>query len=132
MDKESLEVVEHIVAYFKEHRPDYMVMGVGRKSLHPDEAHLYMVLSKKDGGSYGFYGCWDESRRVLNHSCFGIEFLDSFVARRYAVYSCTDRDKDLLFITDDEERARRFCEDHGWKLKDENGDACRLIYEVTG
>lgn len=139
MDKESLEVVGHIVAYFKEHRPDYTVLGVGRKSFHPDEAHLYVVLSKKDNNSYGFCDCWDEEKKTLRHSRYGIEFLDSFVkllngnqgdATYYAVYSCTDKGKGLLFITEDEAKARKFCEDHGWKWEDDYGDAYRLIYEV--
>lgn len=41
MDKESLEVVEHVVSYFKEYLPNDTVLGVGRKSFHPDE-HTYM------------------------------------------------------------------------------------------
>lgn len=141
MDRKSLEVVGHIVDYFKEYLPNYTVMGVGRKSFHPDEAHLYVVLSKKDDGSYGFCDCWDERKKTLNRGRYGIEFLDSFVKLFnggqcdggicYAVYSCTDQVKNLLFITEDEERAGKFCEDHDWKWEDDCGDICRLIYEVT-
>lgn len=140
MDKKSLEVVEHIVAYFKKYFPDDTVLGVGKKSYHPDEAHLYVVLSKKDNNCYGFCDCWDERNRTLNRGRYGIEFLDSFVrllnegqgdATYYAVYSCTDKAKNLLFITEDEAKAREFCEAHGWKWEDDYGDIYRLIYEVT-
>ena len=79
MDRKSLEVVEHIADYFKKHLPNYTVMGVGRKSYHPDEAHLYVVLSKKDDGSYGFCDCWDDKNKTLSRGRYGIEFLDSFV-----------------------------------------------------
>lgn len=140
MDRESLEVVEHVADYFKKYLPDDTVLGVGRKSFHPDEGHLYMVLSKKDNNSYGFCDCWDEKKRTLSRGRYGIEFLDSFVrllngsqgnATYFAVYSCTDKTKGLLFITEDEAESRKFCEDNGWEWKDEDGDVYRLIYEVT-
>lgn len=140
MDRESLEAVEHIDAYFKEHFPDDTVLGVGRKSFRPDEGHLYMVLSKKDNNSYGFCDCWDEKERTLARGCYGIEFLDGFVRllnggqgdpTYYAVYSCTDKAKNLLFITGYETEARKFCEGHGWKWEDDYGDVYRLIYEAT-
>lgn len=76
----------------------------------------------------------------MSRGRYGIEFLDSFVkllnggqgaAAYYAVYSCTDKTKGLLFITGDEARAREFCEDHGWKWEDDYGDVYRLIHEVT-
>ncbi len=140
MDKKSLEVVEHIVDYFRRYLPNDTVLGVGRKSFHPDEAHLYRVLSKKENNSCGFCDCWDEERRTLSRSRYGIEFLDSFVklldrgqgtATYFAVYSCTDKAKGLLFITEDEEKAWKFCEAHDWKWEDDHGNAYRLIYETT-
>ena len=140
MDKESLEVVEHVVSYFKKYLPNDTVLGVGRKSFHPDEAHLYVVLSKKENNSFGFCDCWDDERKILNRGRYGIEFLDSFMkllnggqgtATYYAVYSCTEKTKGLMFITEDEARAREFCEDHDWKWEDDHGDVYRLIYEVT-
>ena len=63
MDRKSLEVVEHVIACFKKYLPNDTVLGVGRKSFHPDEAHLYMVLSKKNSNSYGFCDCRDKKKR---------------------------------------------------------------------
>lgn len=140
MDKKSMEVVGHITAYFEKYLPDYIVLGIGRKSYHPDDAHLYMVLSKKKDGNYGFYDCWDDAKKILHRKRYGIEFLDSFAellnerqnnATYYAVYACTDGAKGLLFITEDEEKARKFCENQNWKWEDDYGEAYRLIYEVT-
>lgn len=140
MDKKSLEVVEHISDYFRKYLPNDTVLGVGRKSFHPDEAHLYVVLSKKDNNGYGFCDCWDERKKTLSRGRYGIEFLDSFVkllnggqgdTTHYAVYSCTDKAKVLLFITEEEAKARKFCESHDWKWEDDYGDTYRLIYEVT-
>ena len=140
MDKKSLEVVEHVVDYFRRYLPDDTVLGVGRQSFRPDEEHMYVVLSKKNSKNYGFCDCWDEEKKTLNRGRYGIEFVDSFVkllnkgqdtATYFAVYSCTDKTKGLLFITEDEEKARKFCEAHDWKWEDDHGDAYRLIYEVT-
>ena len=140
MDRKTLEVVGHIADYFKRYLPDDTVLGVGRKSFHPDEAHLYVVLSKKCNNSYGFCDCWDEKKKILSRGRYGIEFLDSFVrllnggqgdATYYAVYSCTEKTKGLLFVTEDEAKARKFCEDQDWKWEDDYGDVYRLIYEAT-
>ena len=99
-----------------------------------------MVLSKKENNSYGFCDCWDEKKKILTRGRYGIEFLDSFVrllnekqgnATYYAVYSCTDKVKNLLFIIEDEAKARKFCERQNWKWEDDNGNVYRLIYEVT-
>lgn len=139
MDKKSLEIVEHVVDYFKKYLPDDTVLGVGRKSFHPDESHLYMVLSKKDNNSYGFCDCWDEKTKTLSRGHYGIEFLDSFVkllnegqgdVTYYSVYACIDKVKNLLFITEDETKARKFCENQDWKWEDDY-NVYRLIYEVT-
>lgn len=140
MDKKSLEVVEHVTAYFKEYLPKDTVLGVGRKSDHPDEAHFYTVLSKRENNGWGFCDCWDEKKKILIRGCYGIEFLDSFVRilnkdqekpTNYAVYSCDDKAKNLLFITEDESKARKFCESYEWEWEDDYGNAYRLFYEVT-
>ena len=139
MDKQSLEVVEHVTAYFEKYLPKDTVLGIGRKSYHPDEAHLYMVLSKKENNSYGFCDCWDEKKKILTRGRYGIEFLDSFVRILnesqgenvyYAVYSCDDKIKNLLFVTKDEAKARKFCENSNWKWEDDCA-VYRLIYEVS-
>ena len=43
----SVEVIEDVKAYFKEHLPKYAVLKVRRKSYHPDDSYLYMVSAKR-------------------------------------------------------------------------------------
>ncbi len=130
MDKKFLEVAEHVADYFKKHLPDYTVLGIAGKSLHPDDAHLYMVVSRKDDGSYGCWDCWNESTQSLNHGHYGIKCLDDCVrllngwqntTKYFEVYRYANKVKERMFVTDSMEQAKQFCEDNSWKWKDEHG-----------
>lgn len=140
MDKKSLEVAEHVADYFKKNLPDFTLLGIVRKSFHPDDAYLYMVVSKKDDGTYGFWDCWNENTQSLNHGHYGIELLDDCVellnemqynTKYYAVYRCAQKVRERIFVTDKEEQARHFCENHNWQLMDENEFVWNLDYSET-
>lgn len=137
MDKKLLEVAEHVADYFKKYLPDFTMLGVVRKSFHPDDAHLYMVVSKKSDGSYGFWDCWNENTQSLNHGHYGIEFLDDCVellnerqdnTRYFAVYRYAQKMREQMLVTAKEEEARQFCEDHDWEWKDEHDFVWSLDY----
>ena len=137
MDRKSLEVAEHVVDYFKKHLPDYTVLSIVKKSLHPDNAHLHMVVSKKGDNSYGFWDCWNEDTQSLNHGHYGIENLEDCVkllserqdnTKYFAVYKYSQNTKFRLFVTESEEAARNFCEENNWELTDENCFVWSLDY----
>ena len=107
MDKKSLEIAEHVADYFKKNLPDFTVLGIVKKSFHPDDAYLYMVVSKKDDGTYGFWDCWNENTQSLNHGHYGIEFLDDCVkllnerqdsTKYFAVYRCSQKVRERIFF----------------------------------
>ncbi len=127
MDKKSLAVAEHVADYFKKYLPDFTVLGIERKSLHPDDAYLYMVVSKKDDGSYAFWDCWNESTQNLNYGHYGIESLNACVkllnerqdnTKYFAVYRYAQKARERMFVTDKEEQAKQFCEGNNWEWKD--------------
>ena len=68
----SVEVIEDVKAYFKEHLPKYAVLKVRRKSYHPDDSYLYMVSSKKDYGTYSVLNCWNENTKSLNYGHYDL------------------------------------------------------------
>ena len=137
MDKKFLEVAEHVANYFKKNLPDYTVLGIVRKSFHPDDDYLYMVVSKKNDGSYSFFECWNECTLSLNHGYYGIESLDDCVklinekqdnTKYFAVYRCSQKVRERMFIAGSKEQARQFCENHNWQWKDENDFVWKLDY----
>ncbi len=137
MDIKSFEAAEHVADYFRKNLPNFTVLGIVRKSLHPDDSYLYMIVSKKDDGSYAFWDCWNESTQSLNHGHYGIESLDACVklvnerqdnTKYFAVYRYAQKAKERMFVTDKEEQARKFCEDNHWEWKDEHDFLWSLDY----
>lgn len=137
MEISLLKAAENITAYFKEHLPQYTVLGVERKSKHPDDAHIYMVAARKSDGSYGFWSCWNGEKGTLNHGHYGIGSLEACGklmeeyrndSRYFTVYRYSHRMKDPLLTVESEEEAERFCREHGWELEDENGFVWSLDY----
>lgn len=52
----------------------YELPYVLRKSLHPDDKDLYVVIAeKKDKEEHAFWSCYNDSRQVLNHGHYGYE-----------------------------------------------------------
>ena len=48
-----------------------------RKSLHPDDKDLYVVLAqKKDKEEYAFWSCYNNTRQRLNHGHYGYTNFD--------------------------------------------------------
>lgn len=62
----SVEVMEDVKAYFKEHLPKYAVLKVRKQSYLPADSYLYMVSAIKDDGTYAVWTCWNESTKSLN------------------------------------------------------------------
>ena len=68
----SVEVIEDVKAYFKDHLPKYAVLKVRRKSYHPDDSYLYMVSAKKDDGTYAVWTGWNETTKSLNYGHYDL------------------------------------------------------------
>ena len=52
-------------------------MEVRKKSYHPDDAHLYMVASKKNDGAYAVWTGWNDNTRSLNFGHYDLKDLDA-------------------------------------------------------
>lgn len=58
-------------------RIGYDYIFVLRKSLHPADKDLYVVIAqKKDKEEYAFWSCYNDSRQVLNHGHYGYTNFD--------------------------------------------------------
>lgn len=77
MEGISEKVLAHINEYFKENLPRYEVVEVRKKSYHPDDAHLYMVASKKNDGAYAVWTGWNDNTRSLNFGHYDLKDLDA-------------------------------------------------------
>ena len=75
-------VIENVEKYLKENLPNYKLVKVLRKSSHPADDYLYMVIAKKEltpeQKSYGFgqytvWSCWNETTQSLNCGHYNIE-----------------------------------------------------------
>lgn len=138
MDRETLQVAEHVNDYFREHLAGYTVLGIRRKSHHPDDDYLYIVSAKNENnGRYAVWTSWNDITRTLNHGNYGIKSLEDceILIREYtndsqyfAVYRYAHKVEERMFVTDSEEKARQFCEDNGYELKDENDFVWSLDY----
>lgn len=138
MNTELANVVMHIDTYFKNYLPDYSVLEVRRKSNHPDDDYLYMVSAKKkDDGTFAVWTNWNEQTQCLNHGHYGFksigacnELLSAYQNEKnyFSVYRYSQNTKFQLFDTDNEQEAKNFCEEHQWKLTDENNFVWNLDY----
>lgn len=55
----------------------YELPYVLRKSLHPDDKDLYVVIAqKKDKQEYAFWSCYNYTRQILNHGHYGYTSLE--------------------------------------------------------
>lgn len=132
------KVLRHVETYFGKHLPHYAVLAVSRKDFHPDDGHLYIVSAKNEkDGTFAVWSCWNEKTRSLNHGHYGIKSLEACEVlvkgctdgtRYYIVYGYSQKLKQQMFVTENEERAKQFCEDNGWEWKDENGFIWDLGY----
>ena len=137
MEMDLSKVLRHVEVYFKEHLPHYSILTVSKKNRHPDD-YLYVVSAKNEkDGTFAVWSCWNESIQSLNHGHYSIktleaceriaqEFIDTTIY--YEVYKYSHNVKKRIIVTDSEEQARKFCEDNGWELKDENDFLWSLDY----
>jgi len=143
MDTDLSKVLRHVESYFRKNLPQYAVLEIRKKSYHPDDEHLFMVSAKKvTDGTYAAWSSWNEELQTLNHGHYGLkstkecdeifaEFQDK--KKYFAVYKCSQDAKLRLLVTDSEENARDFCEQHHWELTDENNFVWSLDYcEIAG
>ena len=77
MDVVSKEVEVNVKEYFKENLPRYEVLEIRRKSYHPDDSYLYMVVAKKDDGTYTVWTSWNELLHTLNHGHYDLPDLET-------------------------------------------------------
>lgn len=71
-------VIENVKKYFAEQLPNYEVSKVVRKSTHPDDWYLFMVIGRKKEdpysmGRYTCWTCWNETMQSLNFGHYGID-----------------------------------------------------------
>ena len=73
-------VIENVKRYFEANLPEYEVVKVLRRSSHPLDDYLYMVIGKKNQdkynmGKYSCWTCWNETTQTLNygHYCIPTE-----------------------------------------------------------
>lgn len=72
------DVVSHIRNYFAENLPQYDPVKVIRKSVHPDDAYLFMVVArKKDDTSYAVWTSWNEQLQSLNYGHYDLPDLNA-------------------------------------------------------
>lgn len=138
MEMDLSKVLRHVETYFKGHLPHYAVLAVSRKSLHPDDGHLYIVSAKNEKDStFAVWSCWNEKTRSLNHGHYGARSLEACKelvkrytdeTRYYVVYGYSQKLKRQMLVADNEEQAKQFCEDHGYEWRDENGFIWDLDY----
>lgn len=138
MDNELSKVVMHVETYFKNYLPEYSVLEVRRKSFHPDDNYLFMVSAKKsDDDTFAVWTNWNEQTQCLNHGHYGLksisacnELLSAYQNGKdyFTVYKYSQNAKFQLFDTDNEEDARKFCEEHQWEMTDENNFVWNLDY----
>lgn len=67
------EVIETVKSYFVLNLPEYEVVDVLRKSDHPEDYYLYMVIAKRNtDGTYAFWSSWNQIRKSLNYGSYCI------------------------------------------------------------
>ena len=75
-------VIENVRSYLKRELPNYKLVKVLRKSSHPDDHYLYMVIGKKQlepaykemgMGEYTVWSCWNETTQSLNWGHYDIK-----------------------------------------------------------
>ena len=60
----------------------YNFIIVLRKSLHPDDKDLYVVVAKRETvtiPTYAFWSCYNDSRKTLNHGHYGYKDLNECI-----------------------------------------------------
>lgn len=66
------KVVENVKEYLSKNLPAYTLENVLRKSDHPDDDYLYMVIAKHVDGSYAVWTSWNETSQCLNFGHYAL------------------------------------------------------------
>lgn len=69
----SYAVWKNIERYLEENLSRYNLIDVFRKSQHPDDDYLYMVIAKHDNGTWAVWTCWNDKTKTLNNGHYTIE-----------------------------------------------------------
>ena len=68
-------------------RIGYNFICAERKSKHPDDQDLYVVVAKRKNAPdyYTFWSCYNDARQTLNHGHYGYERLNKciFAAKKF-------------------------------------------------
>lgn len=77
-------VKENVISYLAKNLPQYEMVNVLRKSNHPDDDYLYMVIAKHiTNDTYATWTSWNQSTKSLNNGHYGLE--DIIMAYEVAV-----------------------------------------------
>lgn len=63
-------------------RIGYDFICAERKSKHPDDKDLYVVVAKRETitiPTYAFWSCYNDSRKTLNHGHYGYKDLNECI-----------------------------------------------------
>jgi hypothetical protein len=82
MNNVPSNVIENVKKYFDKYLPNYEVVKVMRKSSHPLDDYLYMVIARHTNypeikrqfgcGEYACWTCWNESTQSLNYGHYDL------------------------------------------------------------
>ena len=86
-------VVYNVERYFEVNLPQYTVEKVMKKSNHPNDWYLYMVIGRKkedpyNMGRYTLWTSWNETTNSLNLGHYGIDTEEEVMKLAREHYSC--------------------------------------------
>lgn len=67
------QVIEDIENYFSVNFPDMHVCHICRKSNHPEEQNLYMVIASNNNGTYSCWSSWNTTTSSLNYGHYNLK-----------------------------------------------------------
>ena len=71
------KIIMCVKQYFEKNLPEYTPIEIFRSSNHPDDAHLYSVVSRKEDGVYACWTKYNADCNNLNHGHYGLSDRES-------------------------------------------------------
>lgn len=93
---EIMNAKRNVTAYLAKHLSDYKLVKIIRKSIYPEDAHLYMVSAKRKDGKFAVWTSWNENTQSLNHGHYNLDSLETCnkIFEEYKnIGSCPDTQK---------------------------------------
>lgn len=72
----SEKVKEMIEKYLVENLPYYTLVKVERKSNHPNDHYLYMVVAQHNNDTYAVWTCFNSETNSMNYGHYGLETIE--------------------------------------------------------